>query len=197
MKRRLKILLFVSVGFLFLLNTPIYADEGKKSALKGIEVLTGFGKANLQDKEHHYQVYPLFVGFNFNLKPLVKKTGVNYPGLMEFILEPFVSYVAEPNSNAELGTNLLFKIGILPETSKFQPYLKGGIGVVYMTQHTREQGTQFNFNEYAGAGAHYFFKKNIALTAEYRYRHISNADIDKPNSGIDTHMGLIGLSYLF
>lgn len=198
MKRLKKSACFIFLAlFIFLIGIS-HADEGKKpSSLKGIEFLTGFGYGNLEEKENHYQMVPLFIDFDFDLKPVVNKIGFKYPGLIQFVEEPFISCVTQPNNNIELGNNFLIKVGFLPETSKFQPYFKGGLGLIYITQHTREQGTQFNFNEYLGAGLHYFFKKNIAFTVEYRYRHISNADIDKPNSGIDTHFGIAGISYIF
>ncbi|MCX5694972.1 MAG: acyloxyacyl hydrolase, partial [Candidatus Omnitrophica bacterium] len=164
--------------------------------LKGIEVLTGFGSAKLRDKGSYHPI-PVLVDFDFDLKPLTKKIGINPPGLIEFNLEPFVAYSYQPDNNAEIGNNFLLKVGFFPETWKFQPYFRGGLGFVYLTQHTREQGSQFNFNEYAGLGAHYYFKKNIGLTIEYRYRHVSNAGIDKPNKGINTNYGLCGISYLF
>jgi hypothetical protein len=44
---------------------------------------------------------------------------------------------------------------------------------------------------------HYFFTKTVALTFEYRFRHISNAEIKKPNRGIDSHFGLCGIVFLF
>lgn len=180
----------------FSLLGTCWAQQDKPKMLKGIEFLTGFGVAKLR-QQSTYHVTPFFVDFDFDLKPLTKKISFNPPSLLQFVLEPFVSYVSSPDNNAEIGNNFLIKIGFLPETSKFQPYFKGGVGLIYMTQHTREQSTQFNFNEYAGVGAHYFFRKNIALTLEYRFRHISNAGISRPNTGINTHLGDCGISYLF
>ncbi|MDD4899916.1 MAG: acyloxyacyl hydrolase [Candidatus Omnitrophica bacterium] len=170
--------------------------QEKPHSLKGIEFLTGFGVARIREKGS-YHVTPFLIDLDFDLKPLTKKIGINPSIMIQGIIEPFASYVSEPDNNAEIGNNFLIKIGFLPESSKVQPYFKGGVGVVYITQHTREQGTQFNFNEYAGIGMHYFFKKNIALTAEFRWRHLSNAGIDSPNSGINTNYGICGISYLF
>lgn len=172
------------------------AQEEKQGSLQGIEFLTGFGVAKLEEKGS-YHVTPLLVDFDFDLKPLTKKIGINPSSLIQGVIEPFISYVSAPHNNVEIGNNFLLKVGFLPETSKFQPYFKGGVGIVYISQHTVEQGTQFNFNEYIGLGAHYYFKKNVALTVEYRYRHLSNAGIDNPNSGINTNYGICGISYLF
>lgn len=42
-----------------------------------------------------------------------------------------------------------------------------------MSQHTKEQATQFNFIDQAALGMHYFFRKNTAFTLEGRLRHLS------------------------
>jgi len=173
-----------------------WAQETKPRYLGGIEFLSGFGAARLSSKKD-YKVAPIFFDLDFQLKPLLSKRNINFPGLLQFVWEPFASYVSSPNKNMEAGNNFLIKIGILPETSNFQPYFKGGVGFIYITQHTQEQSTQFNFNEYAGIGMHYFLQKKIALTLEYRFRHISNADIKRPNSGIDNNFAVCGVSFIF
>ncbi len=182
--------------FLFSVCHISWAQETKPRWLQSIDFLTGYATGNLKAKRD-YNFTPLFVGFNFSLKPALEKIKINYPGLLQFVLEPFISYVYSPDNNMEAGNNFLFKIGILPETSKFQPYIKGGAGIVYITQRSPTQSTQFNFNEYGGAGMHYFFKKNMAVTLEYRFRHLSNAGIKKPNSGINSQFALCGITVNF
>jgi len=172
-------------------------DKKEGKYFKGIEVLTGYGLAKLKSQQGNYRVVPLFIGFDYDLKPLVNKKYLPLPGAFQFVLEPFVSYVSSLNNNVEFGNNFLLKVGFLPETYKFQPYFKGGVGFIYMSQHTREQGSQFNFNQYAGFGAHFFLSKDLAFTLEYRFRHISNADIEKPNKGINTNFSLFGLTKRF
>jgi hypothetical protein len=172
------------------------AQEAKPKCLEAIEFLTGFGWGKLRTKGNHY-LYPLAVDFDFNLKPLTQKLNFNPPQLLQFQIEPYMSYVAKPESNFETGTSFFLKIGILPQTAKLQPYIKAGVGMSYMTIHTREQATQFNFIDTGGAGIHYFFNKNTAFTLEGRYRHLSNAGIDHPNSGINTAFILAGISYQY
>ena len=168
----------------------------KPKPFTGIEFLTGYGLAKLHS-QGSYRITPLFIDLDVNLKPSLPRKLSTYPGLVQFVYEPFVSYAFQPDTNIEVGNNFLLKIVILPETSRFQPYLKGGVGFLYMSQHSSEQSTQFNFNEYGGIGMHYFFKKDIAFTLEYRYRHISNGDIKRPNSGINSNFVLCGVSLLF
>lgn len=193
--------LFFKRAFVFILLSVIslsvcLADEGKKEGLQFVEFLTGYG---LSKRHRHvdYRVIPLFIDFDFNIKPLMERKGINYWGLMQFVIEPFASYTFYSHQNAEVGGNFAVKIGFLPEGWVFQPYFKIGAGGIYLTQHFREQSTQLNFTEFAGAGLHYFLTKNTAFTIEYRHRHFSNADIKRPNTGIGTNFGLCGISYSF
>ena len=172
------------------------AQEKKQKCLEGVEFFTGFGWGKLRRKgDYHLTLF--MVDFDLDLKPLTQKINFNPSQLLQFQIEPFISFVSEPDTNAEIGTSFLLKIGILPQTSKFQPFILVGPGMVYMTQHTREQSTQFNFTEQAGIGMHYFFRKNIAFTLEGRFRHLSNSGIKHPNTGINTQFIFAGISYQF
>lgn len=172
------------------------AQEEKPRSLEAIEFFTGFGWGKLRH-QGNYRLIPFMVDFDFNLKPLARKINFNPKSLLQLQLEPFLSFVSSPDNNIETGASFLLKMGLLPQTFKFQPFILGGVGLVYMTQHTRTQSTQFNFTEQAGLGLHYFFRKDTALTIEGRIRHLSNADIKRPNTGINTYFVFTGISYLF
>ncbi len=218
MKKNKIICILSILAVCFVLTGVCFADEGVKAApaqaasstesapaeqcdnpcwLKGVEFLTGFSKANLKNSKA-YETIPLIIDLNFDLKPLVKKIGVNYWGPFQFLLEPSISPVIKPNAtNVEFGTGFILKIGLLPEGSKIQPYIKAGPGLLYTTQHTKEQGTKFNFFEYAGGGVHYFVNKNTAFTIEGRYRHFSNCGIKDPNHGVNSYFALVGVAYQY
>ncbi len=199
-------LIFVAVSFLIL--RPCRSQEAgsssqsnlteklKPKCLEAVEFLSGFGWGKLRAKES-YHLNPFIVGFDFNLKKLTQKFNFNPPQLIQFQVEPFISFVSSPDANVEIGTSFALKVGILPQTAKFQPYLKTSLGMLYMSQHTNEQATQFNFIEYGGLGLHYFFRKGTAFTLEGRYRHLSNSGIDHPNQGINTYFVVAGISYQF
>lgn len=172
------------------------SQEESPRCLESIEVLIGYSLAKLRQKGS-YKGVPIYLDFGFALKPLTRKIGFNPPMMLQFIVEPFIMPTWAPKNNVEIGNNFLIKIGFVPETWSFQPYFKGGLGLLYMTQHTVEQSTQFNFNEYAGIGAHYFFNKNLAFTLEYRFRHLSNGSIKSPNTGINSNIAVCGLTYRY
>jgi hypothetical protein len=191
------ILIFILVlGMAVPLPTSCFAQETNPRCLEAIEVMTGFGWGKLRVKDN-YNLYPVAVDFDLSLKPLVNKFNFNPPVLLQFQIEPYLAGVSSPESGLETGVSFFIKIGLLPQTHKLQPYVKVGTGLSYMTLHTREQSTQFNFIDTASLGLHYFFNRNTAFTLEGRYRHLSNAGIDEPNSGINTAFILAGISYRF
>jgi hypothetical protein len=187
--------IIIILAIFLIIVKPCQAGD-KLGEFKGLEFLSGYGQAELSQNED-YRVVPLAVAFDFNIKPLTSKLGFNPAGLVEFQIEPFLNLIATPEGNLETGTAFLLKFGLFPETWKFQPYIKAGTGVIWMSQHTLEQSTQFNFISSAGAGLHYFLNKKNAFTLEYRFRHLSNAGIKHPNRGIDHHFCLLGLTRLF
>jgi hypothetical protein len=96
-------------------------NQGKDKDQKyiaNIEFLTGYGLAKLRD-QGSYRLAPIFVDINFDLKPVIPQKIADCLGLFQFALEPFASYVYDPDHNMEIGTNFLIKIGILPERMKF------------------------------------------------------------------------------
>lgn len=187
--------LALALSVIILFSGISIADEGK-TGIQAIEFLAGFEKAKLRGKGAYIKS-PFIIDIDFDLKNLTEKIGFNPESLLQFQLEPFISPVYDPDANVEIGNGFMIKAGILPESSKIQPYIKAGIGMLYMTQHTREQSTQFNFFETGGVGMHYFLTEKTALTLEYRYRHVSNSGIKDPNHGINSQFALAGLAYRF
>jgi hypothetical protein len=193
MKKLFMVMVVIVAGCIAI--RPSWAEEDSHD-LQGIEILSGYSQGDLKEKQD-YRFINLAVALDFNLKRLTKKIGFNPPSLVQFQIEPFFGFVFQPEKNIEVGTSFLFKFGLVPETWKLQPYIKLGTGMVFMSQHTIEQSTQFNFISGCGAGFHYFFKENNAITIEYRFRHLSNASIKDPNNGINTYSCLFGITRLF
>jgi len=190
MRKRSVRVLGIFVLVLFLAATAVFAK-----GIQSVGFLAGFMSGNLRNKDD-YEVIPLMVSFGFDLKPLSEKIGIKTKGILEFEVEPFLSPVIGPDSNLETGVNLLFKYGF-PLNSRLMPYVKFGAGPSFMTQHTRGQSTQFNFVDSVGGGVSWLVKDNMSLDLEYRFRHLSNCGIDKPNSGINSQLFLAGVTYRF
>jgi len=169
--------------------------ESTSYGLDGIEIFSGYLEADLIEKED-YRGIPLLLSFDFSAKNFFKKIGFNLKRKVDFVLEPFITMTIEPSANIEIGSNFLFKY-TFPLSEKLKPYFKGGVGILYMSQHTREQSTQYNFLPQAGLGIHIFLNKSTAFSLEYRFRHLSNAATNTPNRGIDADLILTGISIFF
>jgi len=196
MRKVIVLTLFLSLGLIPL--HPGFAQEEppKAKCLEAVEFFTGFSLGKLHGQKN-YEVIPFIVDFDFDLKPLLAKLNIRPKALLQFQIEPNLAVISSPHANMETGVAFALKAGLLPQTSKIQPYLKVALGLDYMTLHTHEQGTQFNFIEYGGVGAHYFFKKNTAFTIEGRFRHLSNSGIKDPNKGINAYFVLAGITQQF
>jgi len=92
----------------------------------------------------------------------------------------------------DLGFTPVFRIQ--PNTLN-GPYIEAGIGV-HLLSHTsigdRRMSTAFQFGDHLGAG--YRFGAS-GLDIGYRFQHLSNASIKRPNPGINFHQ--IRLQYNF
>jgi len=81
--------------------------------------------------------------------------------------------------------------------NRWMPFVDVGAGVSLTDIGLPDLCTTFEFNVQGGAGCSYFLKDNLALTLQYRFVHISNADIDSPNVGVNINVIYIGLSRYF
>ena len=158
---------------------------------------TGYGSASLDKKDDDYEVVPLLFQFSLDINPIAKKLHIKSDITnLELIIEPFANFIARPSANVEVGCSFPFRysVKLAPWVA---PYFEIGLGFIYFTQHVHEQGTQFNFTTQLGIGTQFFLSDRYALTAGYRFRHMSNAGFASPNRGVDFHFGIIGLTYIF
>lgn len=95
----------------------------------------------------------------------------------------------------------LFELGVTP-VFRLQknvlegPYVEAGVGAHLLSQTSlgdKSFSTSFQFGSHLGIG--YRFGARKAFDLSYSYQHLSNADIKKPNDGIDFHQ--IRLQYHF
>ena len=79
---------------------------------------------------------------------------------------------------------------------RLQPYLEGGGGPLWTNfdGRIREQGSDFNFLVWGGAGASYALTTHWALNAGVRFSHSSNSGLDTPNSGLNYLLPFAGVS---
>jgi hypothetical protein len=95
------------------------------------------------------------------------------------------------------GYALLFRLDGKPR-GHFIPFFDLGGGMQHTTLYTRapELTGGIQFSPQAGLGVQYFFNPQRALVLEYRYMHMSNADIERPNLGFNASMLSVGFRWL-
>jgi len=101
-----------------------------------------------------------------------------------------------PGQNDEIAEIGLTPVLRLQQNGLKGPYVEAGIGFHVLSQSTigsKRFSTLFQFGDHLAAG--YRFGDKGAFDLGYRFQHLSNADIKKPNNGINFHQ--IRLQYHF
>lgn len=75
------------------------------------------------------------------------------------------------------------------------PYVFAGGGVLYVDLGLPTMGSRLDFSYQGGSGVQYFLGKELALTAEYRYHHVSNAGTAEPNEPLNSSKFLLGIAW--
>ena len=96
------------------------------------------------------------------------------------------SVAAGQNDNiTEIGITPVFRI---EGTSRVGPYVEAGIGI-HLLSHSqigdKRLSTAFQFGDHIGFG--YRFAAKSGFDLGYRFQHLSNASIKRPNPGINFH----------
>jgi len=105
---------------------------------------------------------------------------------------------------AEFAPSKEWVVGIAPHLrynfatrTRWVPFLDGGAGVSATGIGRPDLSGTFEFNLQASTGVQWFVEKNCAVTLEARWLHLSSAGISTPNLGLNTVMGMVGLSWFF
>jgi hypothetical protein len=160
--------------------------------------ITGIGKGidslNVPEGRYTHLVFIAHLGFDI----LSKTKAQNHPGIFTIYAEPQVNPVfirkgQQTKTDLEFGVNIGFQ-HMYPLRKNIYPYILIGSGPHFVTVHTIKQSRGFIFSDNFGAGVYFFNKKEIALNLGFRLRHLSNANLKMPNSGINTFNYYLGIS---
>lgn len=154
-------------------------------------ILLGWGTEALETDD--YETIPLSFQFKFSLPPHLQL--ISPPRITELEIEPFLSLITSPETNAELGFTLVVKL-LFPANIRNATYLEVGSGICYSSQEMIEQSTQVNFISLVGMGIEHRIGENLSLSFGYRFRHFSNAGLGSRNRGVNNHIITAGLSFL-
>jgi len=115
---------------------------------------------------------------------------------LAFYLEPQFNLVAtERPTDIEFGTNIGLRY-YQQLSPKFYLYQMLGSGPHFITADLPHQAKGFIFSDNLAVGFYQQVseKKSLFLNVQFRVRHISNAGLKLPNSGVNTLNILVGLA---
>jgi lipid A 3-O-deacylase len=160
----------------------------------GFAIGAGFAIPNVGDKiAHNLALSRIYFGWM-----LGNPIGENkwYRGNFEIVQELFGGGQFCPTSRYAIGETTLLRYNFATGT-RWVPFLDLGGGVLGTDIGPPDLGTTFEFNEQFGPGVNFFWRKNSALTFQYRYTHFSNAGIREPNQGVNEQMFYAGMTWFF
>ena len=170
--------------------------EGFKKGAQELELLAGIGIGTPiihGEHTHNWVLGSLQYGWVF--------TDVLGPdswhrGNWELLAHVFGGAQFDPSHAYLIGAAPLLRYNFGPG-KRWVPFIDFGAGVTATDIRDGDLSTTFEFNLQAGAGTHFFLRKDLALTFQYRFIHLSNAGIDFPNLGVNTSNFLLGVSWFF
>jgi opacity protein-like surface antigen len=120
-----------------------------------------------------------------------------FRGNFEMVGDAFGSAVYKGIGSYVAGATLWVRYNFVQPSWRLVPYAQGGGGFVVTDIDREIVGQEFNFNLDLGVGFRYFLGSRWSVAMEYRYQHISNANLGKKNLGINAHGPILGVSFFF
>jgi opacity protein-like surface antigen len=117
------------------------------------------------------------------------------PGVVTFGIEGMFSRIYETSHEIELGGGLLLRYRLaFPHV---QPYAELEGGMLYEGLRHFSLGSHVLFTAQGAVGLQFPLSERFAVTAGYRFRHISNAGQSRSNPGLNSNLLAAGLAYAF
>ncbi|MBI4391066.1 MAG: porin family protein [candidate division NC10 bacterium] len=118
-------------------------------------------------------------------------------GNLEFLVEPAFLLSVEPTRRTGYELSVLFRYHFATG-SRWVPFVTLGAGIIEENfEVSGRPSAGFNFTPQGGPGVSYLLGGNMAVSLEWRIYHVSNANIDTPNVGLNISFLLLGLSFFF
>lgn len=193
----------LSIALVTLLFTSQAAFADKTAVTKSTEdtianagysagVMAGYG-VRLWDHGRSIDIVQGVVHVAF---PLTGPMGRSwYRGVLDYKVELQGGVMTNFDDRALVGISPIGLRYNFTAAGKLVPYVEVVLGGAYIDVPRHVQGTRFNFTENGAVGAQYFIRPDIALNAQFRFMHLSNAGIREPNPGIDEGFLLVGISF--
>jgi len=157
----------------------------------------GYGRQfNLEDTRVCTEVEFVNAGVRVGWLPFSPLGPGPLHGSLEVGLEPLYQRYTEPHDAFFAGLGLTGRYHFL-SLGRFVPYVEAAAFAGGTDLKIREIASDFAFLLWVGAGVSYFVTDRTALYGGYRYQHVSNGNIERPNRGFESHTGVAGVSFFF
>lgn len=118
-------------------------------------------------------------------------------GNVELVGSLFDGWIVDGRGTYLAGGTCWLRYNFLPRSTHFAPFVEAGAGLTSTDLDGRIEGQAFNFNLNLGIGARYFVTPNWSVNLEYRYQHISNANMSSRNLGVNADGPMLSISHFF
>ena len=118
-------------------------------------------------------------------------------GNFELVAEPTLVYLTSKSASATAGGLSALGRWVFGAGWVVRPYVEFGLGILGGQMDFRQTNCDVNFIIEAGPGLSWFVSDRVAITAGYRFQHISNASRCDQNLGINSSLFILGASYFF
>ncbi|MFO7820857.1 MAG: acyloxyacyl hydrolase [Lentisphaeria bacterium] len=190
-------MLILVLGFIVPISAHAQEETAEGKALQSRGVVAGFASSHLENESEDYDVVPLMLRFSYNPNDALNKVGIDLPGDWQFNVEPFYGQTLSPGNSPEVGCGFMLRFNLPVIKDRMAWFVEGGVGPIYLGEDTEEQGGHFNFIDQAGGGLSLKLNKRLSAEVAYRFRHVSNAGLDSPNSGINGNTYLLALNWRY
>ena len=115
------------------------------------------------------------------------------PEALRWKLEVTAGLTTAPRTRAMVSVGMMAPYYLdFISNRRFNPYIEGGIGVIYTDFHVEGQGSRFNFYPQAGIGTELQVGSGPPFFGAVRISHISNAGLHDDNRGMNSIILMIG-----
>jgi lipid A 3-O-deacylase len=115
------------------------------------------------------------------------------PEALRWKLEVTAGLTTAPRTRAMVSVGMMAPYYLdFISSQHFNPYIEGGIGVIYTDFHVEGQGSRFNFYPQAGIGTEIQVGSGPPIFGAVRISHISNAGLYDDNRGMNSVILMIG-----
>jgi opacity protein-like surface antigen len=176
---------------------PVHAGTAPGTAAGEYTFLTGYGITHrgFGATRTQVQTWDAILRYGHFLSDEVGQ-GHWYQGRHELLVELPFHLAVDHGDRVMTGGYLLgsWKFTGLDE-KRLYPYAFAGGGVLFVDLGLPTMGTRLDFSYQGGTGIQYLIRPDLALTAEYRYHHVSNAGTAEPNEPLNSSKVLFGITF--